>query len=158
MKFQDLSLENFLTLATKNPLVFKKRKKKKKYFFTMVLHILWTKKEPNDQVYELRLSKSLDELFSSRLKGKKLFSLTVHHFPTTTGIESTFVFFLWREGHSVLWCADISHLLHKFGVPQYTPKVWKLVVDSREQLVKCFLLHKGNRFASGTPRSLDYTE
>ena len=48
----------------------------------------------------------------------------------------------------LVYCADISQLLVKLGVPQYKPKDWRLFIDSSKRSLKCVLLHNGNQFAS----------
>lgn len=47
-----------------------------------------------------------------------------------------------------MYFTDIAQLLHKFGVPQYEPKDWRLFIDSSKWSLKCVLLHNGNQFAS----------
>ena len=48
----------------------------------------------------------------------------------------------------VMYCADISQLLLKVGVPHYEAKDLRLFIDSSKRSLKCVLLHNGNQFAS----------
>ena len=47
-----------------------------------------------------------------------------------------------------MYCADITQLLLKIGVPQYELKDWRLIIDSSKRSLKCVLLHNGNQFAA----------
>ena len=42
---------------------------------------------------------------------------------------------------------DIDGLLHTMGYV-YDPKKWRLFIDSSKAILKCVLLHNGNRYAS----------
>ena len=107
----------------------------------------FSQKELNDLVRDLSLSKGSAELLASGLKEKKTSSLTVLASATSaTDIKSTSVFF--STVKDLVYCADITQLLLKIGVPQYEPKDRRLLIDSSKRSRECVLLHNGNQFAS----------
>ena len=88
----------------------------------------FSQKELNDLVRDLNLSKDHAELLASRLKEKK---------PPSDSARISF----FRKRHQeylrffstvkdLVYCADITQLLLKLGVPQYELKDWRLFIDS----------------------------
>ncbi|XP_027233923.2 uncharacterized protein [Penaeus vannamei] len=105
----------------------------------------FSRNELNDLVRDLSLSKSSAELLASKLKEKNLITDSARI--TYRNRHQEYLCFF-SEEKGLVYCADIAHLLHKLGVPHYEPKDWTLYIDSSKLLLKCFLLHNDNQFAS----------
>eukprot|EP00795_Rhopilema_esculentum_P009944 gene9944-18557_t len=101
----------------------------------------FSQNELNDLVRDLSLSKSSAELLASRLKDKNLLTDTTHiTFYRRRHLEYLPFF---SEEKDLVYCTDITRLLHKLGVAQYEPKKWRLFIDSSKRSLKCVLLHNG---------------
>ena len=102
--------------------------------------------ELNDLDRDLGLSKSSVELLSSRMKKNNSLSNSTRITFYRNRHEEYLRFYY--EEKDLVYCTDITQLLHKLGVPQYPPEDWRLFIDSSKRSLKCVLLHNGNRFAS----------
>jgi hypothetical protein len=100
----------------------------------------------NNLVRDLGLTKEKSEILGSRLKGKNLLApgTTFYWFRNS---EKEFQIFFRMEGQLV-FCCDISALIHQLGEETYDPNDWPLFIDSSKRSLKAVLLHNGNKFAS----------
>ena len=107
----------------------------------------------NDLVRDLNLSKNSAELLASRLKEKtplwqcshQLLSLQASRVPP----------FFFSTVKDLVYCADITQLLLKLGVPQYEPRDRRLFI---QVITEMFSATQRQPVCLRTHRSLDYTE
>ena len=106
----------------------------------------FSQKELNDLVRDLNLPKSSAELLASRLKEKNLLSDSTRITFYRNRHQEFLRFF--SEEKDLVYCTDVSQLLHNLGLPQYQPEEWRLFIDSSKRSLKAVLVHNGNQFAS----------
>ena len=99
----------------------------------------------NDLVRDLNMPKESAELLASRLKEKNLLSGSTRVTFYRNRHEEFLCYF--TQEKDLVFCTDITQLLHALGVPQYQPHDWRLFIDSCKRSLKCVLLHNGNVFA-----------
>lgn len=103
-------------------------------------------KELSDLIRDLNLSKESSELLASRLKEKNALKpgtkITIYR----NREKDLLPFF--TEDNNLVFCNDISNLLKKIGLSEYSPDEWRLFIDSSKRSLKCVLLNNGNKFGS----------
>lgn len=52
------------------------------------------------------------------------------------------------EEEDMVFCNNVSGLLHCMGVSEYRKTDWRLFIDSSKKSLKCVLLHNGNVYAA----------
>ena len=137
MKFQCLSLENFLTLVTKMPPVLKDMKTKKngswRWCSTSIFPkgVEWSSSRP-------QLVNGFCQTVVIQIEGKTFLSDSARiSFFRNRHLEYLRFF---STVKNLVYCADIAQLLLKLGVPQYEPKDWRLFIYSSKRSLKCVLL------------------
>jgi len=105
----------------------------------------FTQGELSDLVRDLNLSKEQAEVLASRLKEKNNLSdgtkVTFYR-----NRESGLLRFFSKED-SLVFCNDVSGLLHTMGIENYSSNDWRLFIDSSKASLKVVLLHNGNKYA-----------
>lgn len=102
--------------------------------------------ELNDLIRDLNLSKRSAELLASRLKEKQCLQPEVTITSYRTREKNILPYF--TEDSGLVYCNNVSGLLHLMGLPKYRPEDWRLFIDSSKRSLKCVLLHNGNKLAS----------
>lgn len=100
----------------------------------------------NDLCRDLKLSKNKSELLASRLKefgclekGTKISVYRNRDLPYSAHF---------KKEQDLVYCHDIGGLMKKFDGYTYSPKDWRLFVDSSKRSLEPVLLNQGNKFAS----------
>jgi hypothetical protein len=106
----------------------------------------FTQSELNDLIRELQLTKEKSELLGSRLREKNMLASGVK-FSWYRNREREFRKYYTQEDQLV-FCTDISNLLHQLGQGEYDPTTWRLFIDSSKRSLKAVLLHNSNVLAS----------
>ena len=107
---------------------------------------IFTQKELNDLVRDLDLSKKSSEVLASKLNEKGLLhrSASVTFYRNREKILLQF----FTEDEDIVFCNNVSGLLHCMGVSEYRKTDWRLFIDSSKKSLKCVLLHNGNVYAA----------
>jgi hypothetical protein len=102
----------------------------------------FTQSELNDLIRELQLTKEKSELLGLRLREKNMLASGVK-FSWYRNREKEFRKYYAQEDQLV-FCTDISNLLHQLGEREYDPISWRLFIDSSKRSHKAVLLHNSN--------------
>ncbi|GFX50007.1 uncharacterized protein TNCV_2374961 [Trichonephila clavipes] len=103
------------------------------------------RKDLNDLIRDLKLSKKQSEMLGSGLNGWNLlqkYTKTCTYRSRHSQCKDYF-----SKENGLVFCNDISSLMETFGI-EHNPIEWRLFIDSSKASLKTVLRHNGNKFPS----------